>query len=52
MAGMDANLSIKEAKAQQDRTCAGGNDQGSSKKKKESSSHEMNMEHMSKEKDC
>ena len=28
MAGMDANLSIKEAKAQQERICAGGNDQG------------------------
>jgi hypothetical protein len=29
MAGMDANLTIKEAKAQQERVCAGGNDQGS-----------------------
>jgi hypothetical protein len=28
MAGQDATLSIKEAKAQQERTCAGGNDQG------------------------
>jgi len=28
MAGMDANLSIAAAKAQQERTCAGGNDQG------------------------
>ena len=51
MAGMDANLSIKEAKAQQDRTCAGGNDQGSSKKSKESSS-EMKMEHMEKKEGC
>ena len=27
MAGMDANLSIAAAKAQQNRTCAGGNEQ-------------------------
>ena len=31
MSGQDATLSIKEAKAQQERTCAGGNDQGPKK---------------------
>ena len=31
MAGMDANLTIEQAKKQQERTCAGGNDQGPKK---------------------
>lgn len=38
MAGMDANLSIKEAKAQQERICAGGNEQG-----KKNTSTEMEL---------